>query len=126
MEPHIVITLADAELARIETAGDTLQLHFAVVSASSPQIDGGWLQGVTLHCAGTRVVHRSPVCIGRVREAALQVDGHREAALALPFAVRGAIRLSLYFAHGEWLELGADGLSVSVADGSVLRESLAC
>lgn len=127
----LLLDLADAELASARLEGGTLVLHFAALrvkpAASAQRGEGArHLGGVVLMLADAQVPAPLAGCIGRVADAELLIGGRRQAALPVPLASPGPVRLVLQFANGSSLAAHGHGLTAQATPGATVTEHYHC
>lgn len=128
----LVITLDDAEVARIEAEAGAVQFRLAVAAlataAAGPRDPDApaLVTGVLLRCEAVRGLRLAPGAVGRVRTGELMVDGARRPTLEVPGRLQGALRLELQFANGSLCILHAGVLELRLQEGAQLRPSYRC
>jgi hypothetical protein len=130
------IELADAQLARVMIEADRVTLRLASAPAwragegADTRPVPGHLSGVALVFEGASVQWDAGCapgdCIGAVREARLQRDGHVMRELSVSADWMGGLILQLVLRNGAGLQVKAQRLRLTLADDSRFTESLAC
>lgn len=128
--PPLRLTLADSELAAVESVAEGLVLRLAAAQVAWQAPHGqpmhGFCTGVRLHFAGSRVVSQAGTPFGRIAQGRLTLDARPLSGLAVPGQWTGRLVLQLDGGDRYHLQVHAAGLTTEFAADAAVHESVAC
>ncbi len=128
----LALLLADSEVGAVTRQGATLVIRLAAASVErAPPPPGrapeaGYSQGICLWLHESAVQADASPLIGRISQAALQVDGTALPSVPVPFETSAPVRLELRLANHSHFVASGRGMSVRFDGEANFRESFAC
>jgi hypothetical protein len=123
---QFALELEGSEVRDVAADGDVLRIRLAAASVRGADGERGWLPGVTLRLASARSTGDAPHAFGRLADGELRLDGRRIAPLRLPGVLSGALELALRFSNGSVLDVRAESMELTVAEGARFAPDLSC
>lgn len=129
------ICLNDSELASVRPQGASMVLRLAAAqaqcTAASATVHAGYLPGVLLTLHGARLTLGAGTalsdCVGTVHEGQLRLNGQSLPRWwSLPARWAGELELQLALRNRASLRITAHSAELTVPDGAIFRESMAC
>jgi hypothetical protein len=126
LRPDLALQLADSEVRAVTASEGLVRIAFSAARARSRGRGvHGFLRAVELVFERARATGELALCIGRVADGSLRIDGRR-GDIGIPLRHVGAAALAIRFANGEQLVVEGNLLEIHLPVDAHLHEDFSC